>query len=132
MKFEEVLPALKEGKKIGRKKWNKGYYYETTYKYGNNVIVDNYGKAKEDWEDILATDWEIVEKKKKVKLRDLTWEQYIKWVDNNCLEYNNYCDTCPFQKVKCEKDGGQNSLWINNKDLYSDKFLDQEIEIEED
>ena len=56
MKFEEVLPALRAGKKIGRKKRNKGYYYEMTYKYGHNVIVDNHGEAKEDWEDILATD----------------------------------------------------------------------------
>ena len=59
MKFEEALPLLKDGKKIGRKKWNKGYYYEMTYKYGHNVIVNNYGEAKEDWENLLATDWEI-------------------------------------------------------------------------
>ena len=123
MKFEEVLPALREGKKIGRKKWNKGYYYEMTYKYGNNVIVDNHGEAKEDWEDLLATDWEIVEEKKKVKLRDLTEEQYIKWQDKNCGRY--YCLECPFRCVDCNK-----PFWMSCKDMFSDKFLDQELELE--
>lgn len=126
MKFEEVLPALKEGKKIGRKKWNKGYYYEMTYKYGNNVIVDNHGEAKEDWEDILATDWEIIKASKKIKLRDLTEEQYGKWTFKNCDHAT--CKDCVFNRVNC----GTVSIycWIKNKSLFSDKFLDQEIEIE--
>lgn len=128
MKLEEVLPALKEGKKIGRKKWNKGYYYEMTYKYGHNVIVDNHGDAKEDWENILATDWEIVEEPKKVKLRDLTEKQYEIWLAKNC--YYTKCVNCPFAKVYCDLTSKNN--WINNKDLYSSKFLNKEIEIEEE
>ena len=131
MKFEEVLPALREGKRIRRNYFDEGKYIEV--RRLDEFICDNYDT---DYtfclDDLCADDWEIVAKeKKKVKLKDLTWEQYNEWVDNHCQEYNEYCDKCPFQKVKCEKDGGQNSLWINNKDLYSDKFLDQEIEIEE-
>ena len=125
MKFEEVLPALKEGKKIGRKKWNKGYYYEMTYKYGHNVIVDNYGEAKEDWENILATDWEIVKETKKVKLKDLTEKEFLNWKNEKC---EADCEHCIFENVECAE--GRNNCWVRNKDIYSDKFLDQEIEIE--
>ena len=64
--------------------------------------------------------------KKKIKLRDLTEEQYKTWTKNHCdIEY---CNKCPFKKIYC---GSTNEIsWIKNKDLYSDKFLDQEIEIE--
>ena len=130
MKFEEILPALREGKRVRRNYFDEGKYIEV--RRFDGFICDNYDI---DYtfclDDLCADDWEIIKETKKVKLRDLTWEQYVKWVENNCQEYNTYCDKCPFQKVKCENDGGQNSLWINNKDLYSDKFLDQEIEIEE-
>ena len=125
MKFEEVLPALREGKKIGRKKWNKGYYYEMTYKYGHNVIVDNHGEAKEDWENLLATDWEIVKETKKVKLRDLTYEQFEKWQYKNC-DGSNCFTNCPFGVSGCSS-----NFRILHKDMFSDKFLDQEIEVEE-
>ena len=129
MRFEEVLPALKEGKKIGRKKRNKGYYYEMTYKYGHNVIVDNHGEAKEDWEDVLADDWEIFEAPKKVKLRDLSKRKYVNWWYRHCFEQNKCEVDCPLKNAKC--DARFTSSWINHKDLYSDKFLDQEIEVEE-
>ena len=59
----------------------------------------------------------------KIKLRDLTIEQFEKWV-----QVCNDCSTCPFRRVSCVR--GKTSR-INNKDLYSDKFLDQEIEIED-
>lgn len=65
--------------------------------------------------------------KKKIKLRDLTEEQYKKWYENECGSVVE-CNNCPLEKVIClarSKDS-----WIKNKDLYSDKFLDQEIEIE--
>lgn len=65
--------------------------------------------------------------KKKIKLRDLTEEQYKKWYENECGSVVK-CNNCPLEKVIClarSKDS-----WIKNKDLYSDKFLDQEIEIE--
>ena len=77
MKFEEVLPALREGKKIRRR---CGYYIK------NNRIVDEFGVAS----DILQDDWEIVEEKnKKIKLRDLTPEQFKTWRrrSKNCRKY---------------------------------------------
>lgn len=129
MKFEEALAALKEGKKIGRKKWNKGYYYRMTYKYGHNVIVDNYDEAKEDWENLLADDWEIIKEKKKVKLRDLTKEQFIAYCAKHLQKNKCKCGNCIFKNIICVE--WHDSCWINHKDLYSDKFLDQEIEVEE-
>ena len=61
---------------------------------------------------------------KKKKLRDLTLEEWDKWKHKNC----NKCDKCVFRYVDCVT---KNS-WVNNKDIYSDKFLDQEIEVEDD
>lgn len=70
---------------------------------------------------------EAKEEKKKVKLKDLTLEQYKKWEDKNCL--NMKCEDCNFYKVSC--DDRKDDCWIKNKDLYNEKFLNQEIELEE-
>lgn len=67
--------------------------------------------------------------KKKIKLRDLTSEQFESWMKDNCghAKYVD-CTDCPFFFSNCIVDGKKS--WVNNKDLYSDKFLDIEIEIE--
>lgn len=58
MKFEEVLPALREGKKIKRKCMPYDYYH-----IKNNRIVDEYGDLYTFGveADILQEDWEIIE-----------------------------------------------------------------------
>ena len=63
--------------------------------------------------------------KKKIKLKDLTEKQYETWCKENCDNMN--CKNCPFYKVQCSL--GE-FCWVRNKDIYSNKFLDQEIEIE--
>lgn len=63
---------------------------------------------------------------KKKKLRDLTLEEWDKWQRKNC----GNCNKCAFNKVNCNISYEKRS-WVNNKDIYSDKFLDQEIEVEE-
>ena len=70
--------------------------------------------------------YEIIPKKK--KLRDLTEEEYNKWQIKNCEEISN-CKGCLFDKVICQK--YVRNCWLDHKDLYSDKFLNQEIEVEE-
>ena len=71
--------------------------------------------------------YEIVKlPKKKKKLRDLTVEEYKKWLDNY-HENGHSCKGCIFSGTDCTIRYG----WINQKDLYSDKFLDQEIEVKE-
>ena len=123
MKFEEVLPTLRDGKKITNERIKKcGYQY---IYYRDRTIFENIGGY---WhltdEDIVEIDdWEIVKEKKKVKLRDLTEKQFEKWRYKNCEKYG--CAKCPVRCVDCNK-----TFWMSCKEMYSDKFLDQEIEIE--
>lgn len=71
--------------------------------------------------------WER-EEKKKIKLKDLTPEQYENWKNEHCCGSN--CKNCIFYKVSCGAWSGD--CWINNKEVYSENFLNQEIEIEEE
>ena len=68
--------------------------------------------------------YEITSKKK--KLRDITEEEFENWTDKNCFLGCVY-SKCIFNNVYCSTERN----WINHKDLYSDKFLNQEIEVEE-
>lgn len=63
----------------------------------------------------------------KKKLRDLTEEEYKKYIVTHCGG-NSCSDECIFGIVTCSYHN--NHSWIKNKDLFSDKFLNQEIEIE--
>lgn len=62
----------------------------------------------------------------KIKLRDLSEEQYKEWYDTKCGVTS--CFDCPFHLVYCDVD--KDLCWVNHKDTYSDKFLDQEVEFE--
>ena len=68
--------------------------------------------------------------KRKIKLKDMTSEQWKRFKKNDC--YNNImeCENCPLKYVNCSYSDEDKELWINHKDLYSDKLLDYEIEIE--
>lgn len=59
------------------------------------------------------------------KLRDVTPEEYVEWC-RKCKLAD--CRVCIFNKVNCNI--GSIRSWVENKDLYSDKFLDQTIEVE--
>ena len=137
MKLEEVLPALRKGKKIRRAdvNWQNDYGFifikngKIIFIKGSEIIFNSKKKKKYviDEEDLNADDWEIVKETKKVKLRDLTPEQFKNWYKNTC--YKLGCEECIFYRVPCAYD--TINCWVRNKDLYRDKFLDQEIEIEE-
>ena len=132
MKFEEVLPALREGKKITCSIIkNSGCQY--IYYFDGTIFCGSGGGCLylTDKAIIEIDDWEIVEELKKVKLRDLTEEQFKKWIYKNCDNYDGSCKGCPFERVQCCNNSSANYWWIRNKDLYSDKFLDQEVEIYE-
>ena len=130
MKFEEVLPALREGKKIRLKEW-KEIEYIYMPKNETNLKAEDYHSVNLSWQDLFSGDWEIVKEPKKIKLRDLTKEQYGKRKDKECFSINANCKKCPFIDVTCSSSNHRSS-WINHKDLYSDKFLNQEIEIEDE
>ena len=129
MKFEEIIPALKEGKKARRKRWGvKNHNYIVVGKEDDLIVDMVYGKFPFTLGDLIADDWEIVEETKKVKLRDMTEEQWQKWRIK--CGTSRLCSSCPFRRINCSIDDTSN--WFYHKDLYSDKFLDQEIEVEED
>lgn len=73
---------------------------------------------------LLRDPLRIIKFPKKKKLRDLTPEEYKKWSEKNCEPGN--CDKCIFRNVSC-LDGG--SCWVKHKDIYSDKFLEQEVKV---
>ena len=66
--------------------------------------------------------------KLKKKLKDISLEEFKVWSIKNCKQLS--CEKCVFSKVCC--DDFSSDFWVNNKDIYSDKFLNQEIEIETD
>ena len=66
----------------------------------------------------------------KKKLKDLTKEEYKKWIDKNCPNTSD-CNKCIFKYMRCHG-YKQNTCWVDRKDLYSDKFLNQEIMIEDE
>ena len=132
MKFEEILPVLREGKKVTSRLtrainckymyylFSKESFYTDT---GFEVLLLPQHFMKID-------DWEIFDEKKpkKVKLRYLTPEQCKKWEVKNCGHIE--CRDCIFRSVEC--DIYSDDVWYLNKNLYSDEFLNQEVEIEED
>ncbi len=56
MKFEEVLPALREGKRVKRKSWDTGAFI-TSASSGNIAA-----------KSLMADDWEVYEEPKKPRL----------------------------------------------------------------
>lgn len=68
---------------------------------------------------------------KKIKLRDATDRQFTEWEQSECSK--TYKRTgkvhCPFPKtLDCDK---ELCPWTYCRHMYSDEFLDQEIEVEE-
>lgn len=63
MKFEEILPALREGKKIRRKDivWQNYYGFLLTSETENKIFSDNVDNCdyKITKDDLNADDWEI-------------------------------------------------------------------------
>ena len=68
--------------------------------------------------------YEIIKKKK--KLRDITEEEFKNWMNKNCF-LGGDCNKCIFSNVYCSTERN----WTCHKDLYSDEFLNQEIEVGE-
>lgn len=100
---------------------------ETIYKIDEKLWV--YYKPNSSWEysqlelsSFLTGENEIVKLLKKKKLRDLTLEDFKKW-------RKLHCDECIFQHVFCTTLQDNLWVWLNHKDLYSDKFLGQEVDI---
>lgn len=61
----------------------------------------------------------------KKKLRDLLPCEYEVWIDKKCPPQR--CTTCVFANVVCST--LDDNCWFYHQEQYSDKFLNQEIEI---
>lgn len=61
----------------------------------------------------------------KKKLKYLTPEEFYNWSKENC-DYTE-CNACPFKSANCNL--YDEDSWVNHKELFSDKFLNQELEI---
>jgi len=90
-------------------------------------VNSSWGRSQVELGSLLTGENEIVKLPKKKKLRDWTIEDLKKWTNVNCRELT--CDGCLFRNVFCSTYGIR--VWIKHKDLYSDKFLDQEVEVPE-
>lgn len=131
---EQAKKLLKAFDKLG-KKWNSGssyldltYWNRHTYEmnYGNNGTCSSkraYYITIYEFGDVIFEEEKTTIKK---EIRDLTLEEFNNWRDENC--YKTPCEECPFVGVNCDSDG--NSSWINHKELFSNTFLNQEVEIE--
>lgn len=63
------------------------------------------------------------------KLRDVTKEELAEARDRVCRKAPKFnCRGCPFRYVTCSTE--DEDCWVEHKDLFSDKFLDQIIEVE--
>ena len=61
------------------------------------------------------------------KLRDVTKEEFKKWIENNCKKCET-CEDCIFVAVDCF--GTSKTNWTMHKEIFNDSFLNQTIEIE--
>lgn len=94
-------------------------------------VLTNTNIVAEALRCLITGEWQIVKLPKDVKkkkLRDITSEEFEKWMDKNCRS----CKQCPFRNIHCTSDPDDTDCWVNHKELYSDKFLDQEVEVPEE
>lgn len=64
----------------------------------------------------------------KKKIREITKEEFEIWKNYNCKTYDLHCTGCPFRASECGF-VGLRFPWYESKEMFSDKFLDQEIDI---
>lgn len=74
--------------------------------------------------DLINGKYEIIKVSKTI--RDLTDEEFFKWRIKMCDKYDS-CKGCPFSIAIC--DSSRAGYWLNNKNLFSNKFLNQIVEI---
>ena len=109
---------------ITKKKFSEVLHIDTKLR----VLTNTPNIVAEALRCLLTGEWQIVKLPKKKKLRDWTIDDLKKWTNVNCRELT--CDGCLFRNVFCSTYGIR--VWIKHKDLYSDKFLDQEVEVPEE
>lgn len=66
----------------------------------------------------------------KKKIRDFEEYDFINYIFKNCPSYSVWgsCTDCKFYNVMCNVKSDR--CWVKHKNLYSNEFLDQELEID--
>ena len=111
--YEGCSFTINENLAICKIPYTKDFNY---YKWFRNILINP--------ERIIK----LLKELKKKKLRDLTPEEWDK--RKEICSYTS-CSECIFRYVSCIR-SDREECWVNHKDLYSDKFLDQEIEVVKD
>lgn len=60
MSLAEILPPLREGRKVRRAAWAASYYIYIDSRYPDKIIYMNFDDRLRD-ADILANDWEVAQ-----------------------------------------------------------------------
>ena len=132
---EQVIEYVEKRYQKEKEKWNDGLrnqYLEweevrdqvfqvqdNTHLYERIIELENILKRLKDKYGINEQ-----EANKKKKIRDLSTEECRKICeDRDCMD-------CPFIHVLCGPESPNS--WIHHQELYSDLFLDQEVEVEDD
>ena len=103
--------------------YRQGHYDNGDYAYNSfnkSLIIDLINNP----ERIIK----IPKEPNKKKLRELTPEEWDKWREKKCRFTR--CENCIFNSASCLESESRYS-WVNHKDLYSEKFLNQEVEVNE-
>ena len=95
---------------------------EELYIYRDNEILC----SDKGLSNLINGNYKIIKIPKTKKLRDLTEEDFKNWMNKNCF-LGGDCSKCIFNNVYCSAE----RIWVNHKDIFSDEFLNQEIEVEE-
>ncbi len=100
MMFEEVLPALREGKKVRRRGWSEGGYIQT-----NSVmdIVNEFSDpASGLYNNMLIDDWEVVEEPAKptINLTEYDVGKRVRLRSGLVALITSYDNTEPVYKVR--------------------------------
>lgn len=91
MKFEEVLPTLKEGKKIRRESWgNKQLYYYVDFNGEKDKLKsssDIYREVELNYLELTATDWEIYEEPLLTEEEKKFIKNILDFINDETIEY---------------------------------------------
>ena len=66
MRFEEILPALREGKKVRRKDWSTMVCWTLKAPDGRLTMGWPSGEPNVSFENLAAEDWEIIQEPERV------------------------------------------------------------------
>jgi len=104
MKFEEIIPALREGKKVRRECWHRAdsitYEWDRSLSLCREMPHGGYFQYQLPLEDLNATDWEIKDKnwkpKSKGEIQDIMEEvDCDPEVARRAEEFQRECELTP-------------------------------------